>query len=570
MKIKKIGIVTGSPYDPNLVGKILLIDRKDQHWVLSDSTLVGQNRYYKEGYRQATVDEIKNNWYLIHPYWEPQVEDKVIVTQDYFGWENQEGEISDSIKSTSSYCEVKRTSDCYKANFDRTCQMIIDPNHGWNVENKPSIFDKLKPEVQKEIDLIDPELKREILEVLDSQPCNAYFKQDKLSSVIVLFTWRDTKQKEIYWDRIYSHINRPNLKVYCKLKKSVRDELSQINYKVKGRILEILTEQYGFESKEILFSYTDLTSILYTLTWDNTTENHSYWSDVHIKLSRRNYSKILDFETYQENQTESKLTKNVSECTTDEIYEVISDSVKEELNKIHIDVKANILYNIKHYPNELKTLKLVSECPDLSRLIGNGILWNRPSQGLNYWSDMFNYANTKQYHKIMPHYLAKKESTTVKISDDSANSYISTHGTNFEYKIDNFVIRGSASLIKDLLRCPVSFVEEIMKERGYFFNKEHKISFISNNVAEIVNNTLLYIKKDEYWLVMLERLKKGDYLSLCSKSEYFKKSIPVGNQSEVIILNKIDKPNYLSVDASNYDQKPLKINNKPKVKLKLN
>jgi len=595
MIIKKIGVVTGHPFDMNLYNKTVLIDNVNAFYVVDGAGLILQSNLKDEGYRQATLEKIQRDWKFIHKYWQPQIGDKVQIVQKPFqcsGFIKDKGQCDNN-----DYWLIDRTDNTPEY-FDKRDQMVIHPEHGWNVsvqENqepemnpKEKLYNSLKDKVKEELKLIDPELKEEIIEACVNQPKESYSNQENLLNLIGEFTWCNTEQGMIYWDNIFKYLtynNGPKKKftIYTKFKKTVRKELDRLKEPVRERILEVFYDRIGnFESYNSSFFKHNLYPLLGSIFWRDLKEGYVYWKKVYDKLVEDKHEEI---EKFKEEEVDFSL--KISDCSIDLIFLSLKKEVKDELKKIPSSVKDDILYNIKHHCGALRDLECIFKLKNLSDLLGSGFVWENTIQG-SYWSVMQNYAYQKKYSSIVPYsdYIKLKEDSnisTVKVNTaDSANSssirhdFISDSTSILDFsnslKVNPWTIYGQKSLIDELRKCPTAFIEEIIKEYGYFYTLGSTIIIAESNLSIIVN-TFYYSYFNPYWKEMLELLLNKKYYLLCSKQSYYdskKSSSQTTTTSEVIIFNQPNRKNYLSVDSSKYDQTPLRIKQKPKIKLKLN
>jgi hypothetical protein len=77
------------------------------------------------GYRPATAEEIAEHWNVLHPKWNPEPGDKVIVTRSLGVWHNKRGTIVKN--SGDDYWYVRRDDDGQTYNFKKENQMILAP-----------------------------------------------------------------------------------------------------------------------------------------------------------------------------------------------------------------------------------------------------------------------------------------------------------------------------------------------------------------------------------------------------------------------------------------------------------
>lgn len=596
MIIKKIGVVTGDPFDDNLYGKIVLIDTYDTFYVLSSETLVFQNNSKDAGYRQATLEEIKKNWDSIYRYWQPQIGDKVQIIQRAF-------QGSGFIKSGHSNYWLIDGEDKSSNYFHKLNQMVIHPEHGWNagvqknqepeMTSKEKLYNSLKHKVKEELKIIDPGLKAEIIEACVNQPQDSYSNQEDLLSLVGEFTWSNTVQGTLYWHNIFNYLgytsSRERFKVYLKFRKNVREEFDRLKEPVRQRILELCYDNAG-DNQAIYFKYS-LHGVLGSIRWSGTKEGYNYWKEVYDKITEDKYKEIETFKQEEVvEETALDLSLKASDCDIDTIYLSLNKGVKDELSKIPSSVKDDILYNIKHHSGTVETLGAISRFKTLDTLIGSGFVWRETKQYQNsYWSKMQNYASDKDYFNIVPYSedITLKENpdtTTVEIttsnSDNSSSirhDFISDSTSTLDFnnplKVNSYTIYGQKSLIDELRKCPIVFIKEILKEYGYSDTQDSTITIAESNLSSVVTR-FYYCYFNLYWKEMLELLLDKKYYLLSSKQSYYKSkkssSEPSKTTSEVIIFNQPNKKSYLSVDSSKYDQTPLKIKQKPKIKLKLN
>jgi hypothetical protein len=121
----KIIWTTGKPFSPASVNKIGYQISSDEFNIYIGSFWTNQSSSLGKGYRPATAEEIAEHWQALHPKWNPQPGDKVIITQDFKDWCNKRGVIVEKGDS-SDYWYVKR-EDGKHTHFDKTRQMILAP-----------------------------------------------------------------------------------------------------------------------------------------------------------------------------------------------------------------------------------------------------------------------------------------------------------------------------------------------------------------------------------------------------------------------------------------------------------
>jgi hypothetical protein len=141
MIVKKIAIITGKPFGSFLTGSIGLEEKPGRWYGLDKGTLELQFNSINEGYRKATLEEIKSNWDVIKERWDPQPGDVVRITQGMFVNET-DYVINEIAKGNPNYWGVSCLDGSPYNVFDKN-QMVLSPNHGWEANSTfESVIDK--------------------------------------------------------------------------------------------------------------------------------------------------------------------------------------------------------------------------------------------------------------------------------------------------------------------------------------------------------------------------------------------------------------------------------------------
>lgn len=121
----KIIWTTGASFSPSCIDKIAYEISPGRWNVYRDGSWCSQSAARDNGYRPATAEEIAEHWNVLHPKWNPEPGDKVIITQDIGKWCNKKGTIVEA--DGSDYWIVKRDYDGHTCNFMKQSQMILAP-----------------------------------------------------------------------------------------------------------------------------------------------------------------------------------------------------------------------------------------------------------------------------------------------------------------------------------------------------------------------------------------------------------------------------------------------------------
>jgi hypothetical protein len=121
----KIIWTTGRPFSPASIEKIGYQISFGEFNIYSGSYWANQSSSMGRGYRPATAEEIAEHWNVLHPKWNPEPGDRVIVTQDIGLWHNKKGTIVTA--DGSDYWIVRRDDDGHTTNFMKQNQMILAP-----------------------------------------------------------------------------------------------------------------------------------------------------------------------------------------------------------------------------------------------------------------------------------------------------------------------------------------------------------------------------------------------------------------------------------------------------------
>jgi hypothetical protein len=121
----KIIWTTGSPFSSSCRNNIGYQIASGEFNIYTGSIWTDQASYMDNGYRPATAEEIAEHWDVLHPKWNPEPGDKVIVTRSLGTWRNKRGTIVEA--DGSEYWIVKRDDDGQTYNFMKQNQMILAP-----------------------------------------------------------------------------------------------------------------------------------------------------------------------------------------------------------------------------------------------------------------------------------------------------------------------------------------------------------------------------------------------------------------------------------------------------------
>jgi hypothetical protein len=121
----KIIWTTGSPFSSYCRNKIGYQKSSGEFNIYSGSFWTYQSSSMGHGYRPATAEEIAEHWNVLHPKWNPEPGDKVIVTRSLGVWHNKRGTIVKN--SGDDYWYVRRDDDGQTYNFKKENQMILAP-----------------------------------------------------------------------------------------------------------------------------------------------------------------------------------------------------------------------------------------------------------------------------------------------------------------------------------------------------------------------------------------------------------------------------------------------------------
>ena len=121
----KIIWTTGAPFSGDCREKIGYQINSENWNIYTGSYWVNQTASVGEGNRPATAEEIAEHWQALHPKWNPEPGDKVIITRSLGTWRNKRGTIVEA--DGSEYWIVKRDDDGQTYNFMKQNQMILAP-----------------------------------------------------------------------------------------------------------------------------------------------------------------------------------------------------------------------------------------------------------------------------------------------------------------------------------------------------------------------------------------------------------------------------------------------------------
>lgn len=220
MRIKKIGVVTGPPYETSYKNNILLIDADDNKYYCVDNSGIF---YYVggslEGYRQATQDEIEANWEHIVKHWQPQYGDQVVVTES--GYEGS-GVILSVYPDNDSYWSVAKKYGNVTPFMKE--HMMLSCEQGWSI----TVVKPEEPLPKYHLEVVD-ELRKLDLGLVDL--INSRLDQDvsehaSLADVVTDgFTWGGSLEGFNFWDKIHGFLT---LKNYSKANQYYNEYIQQI------------------------------------------------------------------------------------------------------------------------------------------------------------------------------------------------------------------------------------------------------------------------------------------------------------------------------------------------------
>lgn len=121
----KIIWTTGKPFSAASIEKIGYQISSGEFNIYIDSYWANQSSYMDKGYRPATAKEIEEHWEVLHPKWNPEPGDKVIITQEHYDWYNKRGVIVEK-HDQENYWRVQR-EDGQATVFNKSTQMILAP-----------------------------------------------------------------------------------------------------------------------------------------------------------------------------------------------------------------------------------------------------------------------------------------------------------------------------------------------------------------------------------------------------------------------------------------------------------
>jgi len=401
MIIKKIGVITGNPYNDSAMGAILLIDERSKHFWLKDSAwLIEQSNDSDStgengSYRKATESEIARHWENIAKHWDPQPGDEVVITQPgYTGY----GVVLNP-DSDGEYWRVTYLS-CESIEPFTKNQMMLSPNHGWSTviikesETKSDTFSKYHPNVVDELRKLDIGL----VDLLTSRLEHDVYNISHVSDVIGGgFGWVSSPEGIEFWSGIQGDIFRKDYdsanKRFYDLNKTSEQPESK-NPKPRWKVGDFVTYKHhkDLPDQKYRFGGVDQEGLVRKITHygEFIKEHNCYKIEV-----ESNYSfsfEMLESEFQEWDSPKIKPEESTSfkkdERFSDIVWKEAESNLDEGLWEL---IQQRVVRDVKHGATVAEVLWI-------------GFIWEKVKEGNNFWDKIYGFLTSKNYSKANQYY----------------------------------------------------------------------------------------------------------------------------------------------------------------------
>lgn len=400
MIIKKIGIITGNPYNDSAMGAILLIDERSKHfwlkdsaWLLeqsNDSDSTGENG----SYRKATESEIARHWENIAKHWDPQPGDEVVITQPgYTGY----GVVLNP-DSNGEYWRVTE-ADGNITPFTKL-QMMLSREHGWTImTEKPAInpdkFSKYHPNVVDELRKLDIGL----VDLLTSRLEHDVYNISHVSDVIGGgFGWVSSPEGIEFWSGIQGDIFRKDYdsanKRFYDLNKTSEQPESK-NPKPRWKVGDFVTYKHhkDLPDQKYRFGGVDQEGLVRKITHygEFIKEHNCYKIEV-----ESNYSFSFEMLESEFQEWDSPKIKP-EESTSFKKDERFSDIVWKE-------AESNLEEGLWELIQQRVVNDIASSVTNLSKVVWAGFTWGETKEGHFFWAKIGGFLASEDYSRANQYY----------------------------------------------------------------------------------------------------------------------------------------------------------------------